>query len=272
VLGDGFVKASLFVCVGVIQHRRVRLDEWRLRGLGRNLPLTGTVFALGALALAGLPPFGTFLGKAAIEEAAVKEHYAWVPALLTLAAALAGGAALRAAGRVFLGWGPPPGHDPSSGRAAAGAGRETGEAHDRTPATLFAPAVALLLAGLAVGVTPSLAHAAHEAAVRFLDIRAYAEAVLYGANPGLPAVNAPHLPKATDFIYAAGSAGGAFVFALLALFGHRVPLEAPTMAGSIFRGIEGRLHALHSGHPGDYVAWITVGAAVLGGFFALALR
>jgi hypothetical protein len=32
-----------------------------------------------------------------------------------------------------------------------------------------------------------------------------------------------------------------------------------------------RLRALHSGHPGDYVAWITVGAAAFGVLFALTL-
>jgi hypothetical protein len=29
------------------------------------------------------------------------------------------------------------------------------------------------------------------------------------------------------------------------------------------------LHALHSGHPGDYIAWLTVGAAVFTGLFTV---
>jgi multicomponent Na+:H+ antiporter subunit D len=32
------------------------------------------------------------------------------------------------------------------------------------------------------------------------------------------------------------------------------------------------LRAAHSGHVGDYVAWLTVGLAVLGVAFSLALR
>src|SRR5918912_1462131 len=71
VLGDGLVKASLFVGVGILQHRRARVDELRLWGLGRDLPFTGAVFAVGGLTLAGLPPFGTFLGKSTVEEAAL---------------------------------------------------------------------------------------------------------------------------------------------------------------------------------------------------------
>jgi hypothetical protein len=32
------------------------------------------------------------------------------------------------------------------------------------------------------------------------------------------------------------------------------------------------LKRVHSGHPGDYVAWATVGVAVFGVLFALAVR
>lgn len=32
------------------------------------------------------------------------------------------------------------------------------------------------------------------------------------------------------------------------------------------------LRNLHSGHPGDYVAWLTLGTALIGGSFSLLLR
>ena len=38
------------------------------------------------------------------------------------------------------------------------------------------------------------------------------------------------------------------------------------------RGPTAALRAVHSGHVGDYVAWLTVGLAILGGAFAVALR
>ena len=34
----------------------------------------------------------------------------------------------------------------------------------------------------------------------------------------------------------------------------------------------GHLRALHSGHVGDYVAWLTAGVVILGGALALAIR
>jgi len=38
--------------------------------------------------------------------------------------------------------------------------------------------------------------------------------------------------------------------------------------GPAFRGVR----ALHSGHVGDYVAWLTAGVAILGGLMAATLR
>src|SRR3954469_22778251 len=78
VLADGAVKPSLFVAVGAIQHRYASVDELALRGRGRDLPLTGVAMLVAALALASLPPFGPFLGKAMIDEAAVAAGYGWV--------------------------------------------------------------------------------------------------------------------------------------------------------------------------------------------------
>src|SRR5919202_476813 len=155
VLGDGLVKASLFVCVGILQHRHGRLDELRLRGSGRDLRFTGVVFAVGGLALAALPPFGTFLGKSMVAEATFDQGYAWVPALMTLASVFIGAAVLRAAGRVFLGWDPETKRDQLSEQADQDTEPEMEnepemeEARNRTPRFLFVPALGLLLMGLA---------------------------------------------------------------------------------------------------------------------------
>src|SRR5207244_13337178 len=67
VVGDGLVKAALFLGVGVLVHRLRSGDELQLRGKGRALPLVGVTFALGALVLAGLPPFAGFAGASMIE-------------------------------------------------------------------------------------------------------------------------------------------------------------------------------------------------------------
>ncbi len=69
------------------------------------MPLTAALMALGGLALASLPPFGPFLGKTVIDEAASAAGHGWVVAVMVFASALTGGAVLRASGRIFLGLG-----------------------------------------------------------------------------------------------------------------------------------------------------------------------
>jgi multicomponent Na+:H+ antiporter subunit D len=70
VLSHAMVKGSLFLCTGILLNRLESVDELDLRGKGRQLPLVGILFLAGGLGLAGLPPFGTFLGKGMIEDAA----------------------------------------------------------------------------------------------------------------------------------------------------------------------------------------------------------
>src|SRR5205807_5232605 len=45
VLAHGCVKASLFVCAGIVLHRLGGIDAEALRGRGRALPVTGILFA-----------------------------------------------------------------------------------------------------------------------------------------------------------------------------------------------------------------------------------
>jgi multicomponent Na+:H+ antiporter subunit D len=272
VLGDGLVKASLFVSVGILQHVHAQVDEVHLWGLGRGLPFTGAIFAVGGLALAGMPPFGTFLGKSMVEEAAIDQGYTWVPALFALASIITAGAVLRAAGRVFLGWGQKPKHDPFSQRADQETEPEAGEAPTRAPAVLFVPALGLLLMGLAVGVLPGLAHATQEAAARFLDHQSYAAAVLYGLPTGQLSVEPPHMLTGTGFLYAVVSTVGALALALLVLFGRHLRHSPPRTLVAAVRAGSSRLRTLHSGYPGDYVAWLTLGVAVFGSLLALTLR
>ena len=105
LVADGMVKGSLFISVGIIDHHLHDVDERRLAGRGRHLPWVGALMVAGALGLAGVPPFGTFLGKALMEEAAVEAGLPWLVGLFVVVAALTSAALLRATGRVFLGLG-----------------------------------------------------------------------------------------------------------------------------------------------------------------------
>jgi len=271
VVGDGLVKASLFVCVGILQHRRSRVEEGPLRARCREMPWTGAVFGVSALAIAALPPFGSFFGKSLVEESALSAGYDWVPAVFTLSSILTAGTILRIAGRVFLGWGP---EVDEQFRAAhdEDAEAETDEPHDRTPAVLYAPALLLLLASLATGLVPGLVQAAQRAAARFLDTSGYAGVVLAGhAGAGVRAPISAGVTVA-DLLYAAAAVLGALALAGAALFGHRLPRPGSRALSAGARGAAGRLRRLHSGHVGDYVAWLTVGAAAVVGLFGLTLR
>src|SRR4051794_5050730 len=101
IVGDGLVKAALFAMVGLLNDRFATVEEAALHGRGRELRGVGMLFCVGALAVASLPPFGPFLGKTLVEDAALKAGYGWVPAVMVLVSALTGGALLRVGLRVF---------------------------------------------------------------------------------------------------------------------------------------------------------------------------
>jgi multicomponent Na+:H+ antiporter subunit D len=265
IVGDGLVKAALFVAVAVVQHRYDRIDTRALHGRARELRVVAGAYLLAALAIAGLPPFGSFLGRAMIEDAALaRPGYAWVPAVLAVICALAAAALLRAWARVFLGWGRRAPHD-AMGEVRAdeeGSADEASGAPRAASPWLWGPSVALVAGALAWGVVPGLRHAAAVGAAAFVHTDAYAQAVLGTGRAGpieLPEVPAP---GATALLYAAASVAGALAIATAGLL--RSLPEGP--AGAV-----DRVRALHSGRPGDYVTWAVVGAVVLTTVFVLTL-
>jgi multicomponent Na+:H+ antiporter subunit D len=265
VVGDGLAKASLFICVGILQMRLGHINEFALQGRCRHMVWTGAVFTLAALVVAGLPPAGAFLGKSGVEDAASKLGYGWVIPFVILVSALTGGALLRAAARVFLGWGKSRRDIEDDDEAGEPPAEETIE---HTPAALWLPAAALVAAAIAFGVVPGLAHSMHGAAARFVDRPAYAAAVLHGAPLSNPPVHGTHEPQAGDWLYALVGVLGALAVAGLALFGGELRRRVPERVAATLAAIRG----LHSGHPGDYVAWLTFGTAAFGGAFAVLLR
>ena len=86
--------------------------------------------------MASLPPFGPFLGKAVIDEAAAAVGLHCVTAVFVAVSAITGAAVLRAAGRIGLGWEP----REEASEAAAGDEQEpetVGPRH-RAPAAMVA--------------------------------------------------------------------------------------------------------------------------------------
>jgi multicomponent Na+:H+ antiporter subunit D len=269
LVADGLVKGALFVSIGLVQHHLRDVRELELYGRGLHLPWAAALMALGALGLAGVPPFGTFRGKALMEEAATTHGHPWLIALFVAVAALTSAALFRAAARVFLGVGAP-GHRGPPGRAAPPA-----VAHPHVHWTLIGPAVLLLAGAVAVGLAPGLTGRAEAAAARFTDRPAYAAVVLQGATGPDEAATAGGHPR--------GSVAGAAALAVLsALLGVALALAAllPRRPAGRLTGAVGRawtptaavLRDLHSGNIGDSVTWLVVGLAGFGTLLALVAR
>jgi multicomponent Na+:H+ antiporter subunit D len=273
VLGHGLVKAALFLCAGIVLHRLGSVNETWLHGRGRRLPVTGVVFTLAALGLADLPPFATYLGKGWIEDTGVAHGGLWVAVVLIACSIMVGGAVLRVAGGVFWGLGDPPAEDPRMAAQASEEKSETDEGHQHTPLTMIIPAAVLVVAAVAVGLLPHLGAVVQDAAVRFQDQGAYNSAVLAGRIVAHPV--ALHPAESTgitlaDVLSGLGSAAGAVVLAGLALYRRRIPLLRRGPEPDLL--LAGPVRRFQSGVVNDYVTWIVIGAACIGGYLAVTIR
>ncbi|MFD7923283.1 complex I subunit 5 family protein [Streptomyces sp. NPDC059740] len=266
VAGHAGVKAALFGLTGVLLDRHGSVDEHGLHGRGRDARGTGLLFAAGALALAGLPPFGTGLGKAVSEHAA-GTHLPWLPVVYVLVSAVTGGAVLRVALRVFAGAGPPPRRTrpdlETSGDAEA---PEVRDPRRPVPRTMTVVPALLLAGALAAGVVPGVATALAGAAGTFTDRAGYLAAVLHGHRSAAQAAP-PAAWTASGLLLGLLSALLAGCLAALAVWGPawrgRGAQGSRRLAARVSDGLLPPLRRLHSGHLGDYAAWFTVGVAAL---------
>ena len=99
LLAHGFSKALLFLGAGSVMHSTDELDVRNLGGLRRVMPVTATLFSIGALSLGGIPILAGFWSKDEIL-LAVNEHLHPVFIVLTLLTALL--SALYMARAMFL--------------------------------------------------------------------------------------------------------------------------------------------------------------------------
>ncbi len=271
VVGHGLTKGALFLCAGVLLHRFATIDEYDLHGRGREVRIVGALMVCGALLLAAAPPFTAFLGKSLLESASKSAGYGWLIAIYILVSATTGGAVLRICGRVFLGWGPAEGPDPQQARAAEERVDETRDERDHTPWLMVAVPAVLLAAAALLGFIPGAVPGAERTAARFVDHAAYARWVLAGAHVHWPAVRTSHV-EASDVIYGLISVLGAVGLAAVGLFGRPLRESLPARVRAPARAVVVGIRHLHSGEIGDYIAWWSAGASVLGGVCLIVLR
>ncbi|AYG78969.1 NAD(P)H-quinone oxidoreductase chain 4 1 [Streptomyces hundungensis] len=234
-LGHAGVKAALFACTGILLDRYGSVDEHELHGRARELRAVAVLYVVGAAALAGLPPFGTGLGKSVTEEAGGVGF----AVLFVAVSAVTGGAVLRVAARVFFGLGPRPLDERGCETEGEDEEPETQGWIGRVPATMVAVPALLLAGSLTAGMVPGLGTAVGRA---------------FGVEPD-------HMPQWTPLGALLGLASAALGAGLSA-----ASVRAPAHREP--RPWTEPLRRLHSGHIGDYVAWLLMGTALLG---ALAL-
>jgi multicomponent Na+:H+ antiporter subunit D len=121
--------------------------------------------------------------------------------------------------------------------------------------------IAVLLAGsLALGVVPALARGVSRAAVEFLDKAGYVSAALEGTTSPVPGA----LPEAgwttAGVLLGLLSVLLAVGVAAVGLWAARIP-DLVKVVTLPLRPVLTGLRKVHSGHVGDYVAWLFVGIA-----------
>jgi multicomponent Na+:H+ antiporter subunit D len=266
---DGLLRAGLFVCLGAVLHRCGSVYQSRLHGRGRDLPRAFPIFFVAAtIGLAALPPLGAFPGKAIIEEAAAEVGYGWTAAVFLLATALTVAALLRAGARVFLGWGPvsvartDPREPPTEESELTGS-------RGRVPPPMYISAAVLIVAGLLVSAVPGAVDDAQRSIQVFADRAVYAAAVLGRPVPAPDPIHFLHV-GVVPVVLGVVTVLVALVVSAILLERIRLPFRLPRWLTRAAEAGYTRLRRQHSGQIGDYVAWATVGFALLGALFAAA--
>jgi NADH-quinone oxidoreductase subunit L len=97
-------KALLFLAAGAVIHSVGTRDMWKMGGLAKQMPIACTVFVLGALALAGIPPvFNGFWSKELVLEAGLTGGPTWALVAMLIGAGLTACYTFRMVWMVFFG-------------------------------------------------------------------------------------------------------------------------------------------------------------------------
>ncbi|MDZ7728816.1 MAG: NADH-quinone oxidoreductase subunit L [Dehalococcoidia bacterium] len=104
LMTHAFFKALLFLGSGSVIHASHHNQEMsKLGGLWKKMPITGTTFFIGSLALAGLPPLAGFWSKDEIWVVTEGQWGAWATILFGVAAVLTAFYTTRLFIRTFMG-------------------------------------------------------------------------------------------------------------------------------------------------------------------------
>lgn len=255
LIAHAFIKSSLFFCCGILLHRLRGISERALFSKGKILPWTALLWFLGALGLAAAPPFLTMMGEAGISKAAEDVGLSWLSWVCFVGGVLTSAAVLRVGMHTFFGWGTDPVTDEA---AEVGELPETASEDQRTFWYHYAPAAIGVLVPVLLLVMPHWLGVLRDASAAFSQ----QSAMLHLIYTGTPV--AEHLSAWTEALLASSIRGTlAFLIAILlactSVF--RLRLRRPLRLGAFLEYGIRPLRVIQSGHPGDYVLWLTIGLA-----------
>jgi multicomponent Na+:H+ antiporter subunit D len=267
LVAHAFVKSSLFFVSGIMLHRLRSISEHVLYGKGRSLRWTAALWFLGGMGLAAAPCFSTMLGEAGMSSAAEQAGVHGLSWLFMFAGVMTCAAVFRVGMHTFAGWGDAPITDRS---AQVDELPETEAEEQKVFWYHFVPALVCIVFAMALTLIPKWQYGVREAAARVYDQGAYVRTVYTGHSISLtpPGSWRNEIPGAT----LRGTLAVCLALFLACTSVFRGRLVRFLRIGAFLEGPLTTLRALQSGHPGDYVLWLTVGLAAFGSATLFLLR
>lgn len=256
LVAHAFIKSSLFFVAGTLLHRFRTVSEQRLFARARNMPVIAALWFLGGLGLAAAPLLLTARGESLTEHAATTLHLPWVSLVFVFGGLMTSGAVFRTGAHTFFGWGARPLTDAS---ADVDELPETSEEQSQIHAHHVAPPLLCLVLAIGMTAVPSLSRAALQAAAHACDQQGYLHHAFAVSLPE-PVELVPQVPMQPLPGTLATIAGA--LLALTSVF--RLRVSRYLRLGVALEKGPRPLRRLHSGHVGDYVAWMTLGVSVIG--------
>ncbi len=266
LLGHAFAKSGLFFTSGIILHRLRSVSERTLFARGKDLHWTALLWFLGGLGLASMPPFVTLSGESLAETASHSSGLSLLPWVFVFVGAITAAAVFRVGVHTFFGWGDGVITDRS---AEIGELPETSDSDKTICWFLFLPAAICIIGSAALTFVPGLRQHILTAAERVSSQSAYISSV-YGQKVILPNPKLPDISLRDVALRCTGTLLLAICLVLSSISRRKLPRYL--RLGAYMEGPLHRLRNLQSGHPSDYVVWLTVGVATVGWVFVLALR
>ena len=270
LLAHALIKSSLFFTSGIILHRLRSISEQILFRKGTTLPLTAALWFVGGAGLAASPGFATMLAEAGVARAEEHANVHGISLLFMIGGILTGAAVFRVGMHTFLGWGSKPLSDES---ANVGELPETGEADHRIYFYQAAPPTLLLVLALALpflpGWLPVLSNAAVTLTAQPISQAAYLHTLYTGQTVDL---TQPTWRQALPAAALRGAVSLVLAWLLASTSVFRLELKSWLRLGPRLEGELHLLRTLQSGHPGDYVLYLTAGLTLFGSAAMLILR